>query len=226
MPQHPTYSNSPIRDINRLSNLLAELVSFGLAHEDIYSNIDTVMFELYRHKCSKLQSNKTDLDIEDDEENLEEFEDSWDPTSSELFYVIPKEDRPQYIQDLRNTIAHCMSSNSWSTEGVSNQIVSLRDIKYYKYGVQIVEDTDVLEKYKYRTRSIWYPTEVTPFRMGIYEISTNESDPKHSGFSYWDGKTWYQKCILLTDCINQKKNSKNKMSWNYCWRGLSKTDEL
>jgi hypothetical protein len=151
MPQHPIYSNSPVRDINRLSNLLAELISFGIVHEDIYSNIDKVMFELYRERCAKPEVQNKSLDtIEDDDDDYDddddeeyEYEDSWSPTSSELFDAIPVEDRPQYIQDLRNTISHCMFSETWSTEGVSDQIASMRDLEYYKSGVMVVEDTDV-----------------------------------------------------------------------------------
>jgi hypothetical protein len=227
MPQHPTYSNSPVRDINRLSNLLAELISFGIVHEDIYSNIDKVMFELYRERCTKSEVQNKSLDtIGDDDDDYDddeayEYEDSLSPTSSELFDAIPVDDRPQYIQDLRNTIAHCMFSGTWSTEGVSDQIASLRDIEYYNYGVQVVEDTEVLEKYQYKPRSIWFPSEITPIREGIYEISSDESNPKHSGFAYWDGRTWSKSCILLDDCIDKKKSSENKISWNYCWRGFS-----
>ena len=232
MAQTPMYSNSPIRDINRISNLLAELVAFGIVHEDIYSNIDTVMLELYRHKCRKEEiheknsgvEHENEFDDHDDDDDDPE-ENFWNPTSSALFYEIPEKDRPQYIQDLRNTISHCMFSGTWSTDSVAEQILSMRDIDYYNNGVELVEDTEILEKFSSSARSIWYPSEVIPVRHGIYEICFDHSEPKHSGFAYWDGNTWFERCILLDDCIGQQKSSETKISWKYCWRGFLEPQE-
>jgi len=47
MPQHPRYTNSPSRNLDKLYELLNQLVEFGILHEEIYNNIDSIMVDLY-----------------------------------------------------------------------------------------------------------------------------------------------------------------------------------
>ena len=82
-------------------------------------------------------------------EGILDFKDGDDPYQSEDFFTpaaytlydyVDEKDKPQFIQDLRNVIAHCMYADTWSTEGVTNEIIAMRDIEYYKFHLH--DDTD------------------------------------------------------------------------------------
>ena len=53
MPQHPKYSNSPIRDLDELYVLLEGLETYGFMHEETYQQIDWVMQQLYLSEARK-----------------------------------------------------------------------------------------------------------------------------------------------------------------------------
>ncbi len=213
MPQHPKYSNSPARDLRCLYQLLDDMERYGIVHEDIHQNIDAVMSQLYPEATRAL------MQIEaDHEEDGEDF--SFVPGASALFHYVGAEDQPQFIQDLRNLIAHCIDSDTWSTEGVADQIRSARDIEYYRYHVMLVEDTETLERYEHARRTVWFPSEVKPSRPGAYEISPTEYNPRHGGFAYWDGTQWYDSRVLLSDCLAQPRTQDEVARWDYCWRGF------
>ena len=226
MPQHPQYSNSPKRDLVKLFELLNELESFGFVHEEIHQVIDAIMNELYK-KPSAHDESVTSDENEFEDEDEDEDEDDFDMSASSLFYEISAADRCQYIQDLRNVIAHCISSNSWSTDGVAEQIISMRDLEYYQMHVRMVEDTETLEKYEYSKRTQWFGPDIKPSKVGIYEVAKSEWDIAHDGFAYWDGNTWREKSILLSESVKQPKVSEYMQKRAYYWRGFAdKQDDV
>ena len=185
MPQHPKYSNSPARDLRRLYQLLDDLECYGFVHEDIHQNLDVVMSQLHPEATRELvrqESGSEDGEVSE--------EDMFIPGASALFHYVAPQDQPQFIQDLRNLIAHCMFSDSWSTDGVADQIRAERNIEF------------------------------KPARPGAYEISPTEYDPRHGGFAYWDGRRWYGSKVLLADCLSQPRTDEYAARWDYCWRGF------
>jgi hypothetical protein len=228
MPQHPRYTNSPSRNLDKLYELLNQLVEFGILHEEIYNNIDSIMVDLYPTAFKKYAADERGEEFSDDENKKEDDEsvefDNFiaQPSVSSLFEYIAFEEEEQFIQDLRNTIAHCMFSGTWSTDGASAQILELRDIEYYKMHTYLEEDTATNIKYRYSKRTVWFPSDAIPVRIGIYEISDLDyQSPKHSGYAYWNGKKWFDSKILLKDCMDQKRTKENEKSWgSYCWRGF------
>jgi len=220
MPQHPQYTNSPSRNLEKLFELLNKLVEFGIFHEEIYNSIDSIMAELYPSAEEKYF-----IEERGDEDDEEEFDVGIPtPSVSTLFGFIDSDEEEQFIQDLRNTIAHCMHSNTWNTDGASDKILELRDIEYYRMHTYLEEDTATKNKYEYSDKTIWFPRDINPVRTGIYEISSlNYQNAKHAGYAYWNGEKWYNSKILLKDCIDQKRTKANEELWGgYCWRGFLK----
>ncbi|MEY4711421.1 MAG: hypothetical protein RIS88_871 [Pseudomonadota bacterium] len=215
MPQHPKYSNSPSRDLQGLYQLLDDMERFGFVQEEIHQYLDVVMSELYPQATRELIQQESGSEREAVEEDF-----TFVPGASALFHYVDAGEQPQFIQDLRNLIAHCMSSDTWSTDGVADTIRSERNIEYYRYHVMLVEDTGTLERYRHSRRTVWFPSEITPVRPGPYEISPTEYDPKHGGFAYWDGKRWYASRVLLADCLAQPRADDEVARWDYCWRGF------
>lgn len=229
MPQHPQYANSPSRNLEKLFELLNKLVEFGIVHEEIYNSIDSIMADLYPTATKKYAADERGEEFsaeenEDEDDESEEFDNFIaQPSVSSLFQYIDSNEEEQFIQDLRNTIAHCIHSDTWSTDGVSDQILELRDLEYYKMHVYLEEDTKTKNKYEYSHKTVWFPSDINPVRTGIYEISEREyQNAKHDGYAYWNGKKWFNSKILLSDCVVQKKTKENQRhSWgSYCWRGF------
>ncbi|WP_108468990.1 hypothetical protein [Polynucleobacter difficilis] len=219
MPQHPRYTNSPNKNIELLYSLLNQLEGFGLIHEEIHQNLDSIMAELYPTAARKYSAY----------ENGEEFSEDGDaddyfsiPSVSSLFEFVDSDEKEQFIQDFRNTIAYCMFSGTWNTDDAAEGIIELRDIEYYKMHTYLEEDTETKKKYEYSKKTIWFPSDINPLRTGIYEISDMDyQSPKHSGYAYWNGKKWFYSKILLKDCIDQKRTKENEKSYgSYCWRGF------
>ena len=223
MPQHPRYTNSPSRNLDKLYELLNQLEGFGLIHEEIHQNLDSIMTDLYPSAFKKHAAEVTGIDFSDDEnDDSEEFDDVITPDASILFDHIDPEEEEQFIQDFRNTIAYCMFSGTWSTDGAADKITELRDIENYKMHIYLEEDTETNIKYRYSKRTVWFPEDINPVRIGIYEISQRDyQNAKHCGYAYWNGSKWFDSKILLKDCIAQKKIKENEKSWgSYCWRGF------
>lgn len=226
MPQHPRYTNSPSRNLDKLYSLLDQLEGFGLVHEEIHQNLDSIMSELYPSAVKKYAAYERGDEFsteENEDDESEEFDDDFfTPSVSVLFGFIDSDEEEQFIQDFRNTIAHCIHSDTWNTDGVSDQILDQRDIEYYKMHTYLEEDTATKNKYRYSTKTVWFPSDINPLRTGIYEISDMDyQSPKHSGYAYWNGKKWFNSKILLKDCIDQKKTKENEKSYgSYCWRGF------
>lgn len=110
MPQHPKYSNSPTRDLRCVYQLLDDLERYGFVHEEIHQSIDTVMAELYPDAVKELNRQENGSSNDDGEEDF-----SFVPGASALFYYVDGDEQPQFIQDLRNLIAHCMVDSPTGT---------------------------------------------------------------------------------------------------------------
>lgn len=229
MPQHPRYTNSPSRNLDKLYGLLNQLEGFGLIHEEIHQNLNSIMTDLYPSAFKKYaieekryESSSDENEDEDEDEESEDFDDVYTPDVNILFDHVDPEEEEQFIQDFRNTIAHCMSSGTWNTDGAADEIIQLRDIEYYKMHIYLEEDTETNVKYRYSKRTVWFPEDINPIRIGIYEISQRDyQNAKHDGYAYWNGSKWFDSKILLKDCIDQKKTKENEKSWgSYCWRGF------
>lgn len=215
MPQHPKYSNSPSRDLRRLYQLVDDLECYGLVHEEIHQNIDHVMSRLHPEATRALIRQETgaqdDGAIEDN---------AFIPGARALFHYVSADDRPQFIQDLRNLIAYWMFSDDWRADTVVDLLRAERDIAAYHQHVMVVEDTDTLDRYDRSRRTVWFPSEVKPARPGAYEISPTGYDPRHGGFAYWDGRRWYGSKVMLADCLAQPRTDAYAARWDYCWRGF------
>ncbi len=213
MPQHPKYSNSTQKDFNNLFDLLSVMTGYGFFHEDMYSLIDEIMFDLYPETArlyaqDYLEENGSEDQDDSGDEDIDFFIELGVPlpSVSELYFYIKTEEQEQFIQDLRNVIAHCIHTDTFSSEGVADQILELRDLEYYRIHIQIDEDAETINKYQNEDKTVWFPSGVLPMRKGIYEISNSDyQNAKHSGFAYWSGKKWHNSCVLLKDCINQKR---------------------
>jgi hypothetical protein len=221
MPQHPQYGNSPEKNLEKLFKLLDDLMQFGMMHEDHYQSFELLMSELYPEALKAHTDAENDTDELNEPDGLDEQDYIFIPTVSTLFDYVPKDEHEQFIQDFRNVIAHCLFSNTYDIEGVADEITQMRDIDYYRMHVHVEEDTETIGRYRYKDRTVWFPSSVKPEKKGIYEISNLDyENPKHSGYAYWDSSKWHDSCILLNDCINQKR-SKQTQSWqDYCWRGF------
>ena len=219
MPQHPKYSNSHQKNLDDLYNVLLGLEKFGLIHEEFYQPIDRLMVELHPEAFRRYES-ACNPGCEPDDED---FEPAFDPSVSVLFEYIEQEDQAQFIQDFRNVVGHLLYSGSWDTEGVAQQIIEARDLDYLKIHTFVDSDPDAQEQFRWQPRSSWFSSDILPMRAGIYEVSSlGHQDPKLCGYSYWDGKFWYDKCVLFKDCVSQLRTKENRATWGYCWRGITK----
>ena len=225
MPQHPRYTTSPKKNIEKLFDLLSQLESFGFVHEDIHQNIDELMSQLHPNafeKYTEIEREDNDSEFDGDDQPDESLDEVGPPSVNILFDYVDEEEREQFVQDLRNVIAHCMFSNSWNIEGVAAKILDMRDIEYYKIHTYLEEDTETKEKYEFFEKTVWFPKNINPLRVGIYEISNlDHQSPQLDGYAYWNGSKWYGAKILLKDCIEQKKNKDNEKWGSYCWRGFT-----
>jgi hypothetical protein len=226
MPQHPKYSNSPVKNLNDLYQLLSDLEKFGLMHEELHQPIDSLMSDLYQNASTKyiLLANDLPLDTDLDELDQDELDSPFIPSVGELWEHIENDEREQFIQDFRNVIGLCMFENGYmlanNTETI-DRLIEMRDIEYYRMHVYLSEDTETINRFKTYERTAWFPNFVVPGREGIYEISSNSYDePKLAGYAYWDGNKWHDSCILLKDCINQVRSKETETWRNYCWRGF------
>lgn len=226
MPQHPKYTNSPEKNLEDLYQLLSDLEKFGFIHEELHQPINELMSGLYSEASNKhtLDENGLPIDSDIDDYDEEDLEFSTLPNAFDLWGYLDKTQQEQFIQDFRNVIAMCIYENAYtlaSKPETYDNLVEMRDIEYYRMHIYISEDTETKNKYKNEKRSVWFPSDVTPVRVGIYEISSDSyENPKHSGFAYWDGSKWYKSCALLRDCIDQEKTIDTEYRFNFCWRGF------
>lgn len=182
--------------------------------EELLQELDNIVKELnFKFDELKGGNNIGDLNEDDEDFNL---------SVSQLFEFIDSDEKEQFIQDFRNTIDYYIHSGTWSTDGVTDRILRARDIEYYKKHIYLEEDTEAKSKYEYRNKTVWFPRGINPVRTGIYEVSELEyQNAKHDGYAYWNGKTWFVKKILLKDCVEQKRTKENKKFYGgYCWRGF------
>ena len=129
MPQWPQYWKDTDKDLKDLDDLLEKLLRYGFIHEDILPNIDKVMSELQDKALRKYA--KEVFEIENNQEDLREYEDFYIPQVNDLYKYTDEKDRPQFIQDLRNTIYHLIYADTYSIDGVSDEIRNQRDIDSY-----------------------------------------------------------------------------------------------
>ena len=129
MPQWPQYWKDTDKDLKDLDDLLGKLLRYGFIHEDILPNIDKVMSELQDKALRKYA--KEVFEIENNQEDLKEYEGFYIPQVNDLYKYTDEKDRPQFIQDLRNTIYHLIYADTYSIDGVSDEIRNQRDIDSY-----------------------------------------------------------------------------------------------
>lgn len=227
MPQHPYYSNSPARNFDRLTTLLSELEAYGLIHEDTREAVDAVLVKLHPYAIEKFveQEKKyrsSDDYDSDDEEVTDEIISGI--RAFELFEYLPNRDKAQFIQDYRNAIARALSSELDDLDEAASDLEGERDLSYYKTHIIVDQDTEMIEKLRSMHRSIWFPQGVKPTLNGIYAISyESHEEPKLRGFAYWDGENWYQSCVLIKECMKQKRIKKNYQDGGYTWQGITET---
>lgn len=227
MPHHPKYSNSPEKNLADLNNLLWELEKFGFIHQELDQPIRSLISGLNSEAFIKytLATNCLPIDSNIADYEEDEIEYSTTPSANDLLEYINAEEREQFIQDFRNVIALCIYENGYMLmEDVTtiNRLIEMRDIEYYKMHTHLDEDAETKKKYENSKRTAWFPSDINPVKIGIYEISDLDyQSPKHSGYAYWDGSKWFDSKILLKDCIDQERTKENEKSWgSYCWRGF------
>ena len=69
----------------------------------------------------------------------------------------------------------------------------------------------------------WFPAEIKPVRVGVYEVS-NCFGEKIGNFAYWDGKKWSGYNETIEGAIhnyNTAAEFQNRADQNKQWRGLA-----
>jgi hypothetical protein len=202
MSRHPQYSNSPDKNLEDMCKLLLEMEKFCIVHPNIFEQINTLMSSLYA--------------TED-----EESEDSWEPSSdiNDLWMAIPESDKEQFIQDLGNVIYGCMAGNIDDV----NDILKLRNLDTYKDNIRVDTDIATVKKYINIKRTVWFPEDEKPARVGVYEVSSTGYDsPVFCGYASWNGENWSDSFPLLIDALAVSKIKKDHMDYNsYSWRGFA-----
>lgn len=209
MAQHPQYSNSPDKNLNDMYKLLFEMERFCIIHPNIYEQINTLMSSLY--------SNPESFNDEDDDT----LPDGWDSPSdiNDLWMNLDESDKEQFIQDLGHVIYGCMAGN---IEDVDD-ILRLRNIDEYRENIRIDTDLATNQKYAHIKRTVWFPENEKPNKVGIYEVSSSGYEsPALCGYASWNGENWSDSYSLLIDAEAIACIDKEHMYYNqHCWRGFS-----
>jgi len=226
MPQHPRYSNSPEKNYENLSNLLWELEKFAFIHAEIDQPINELMSKLYPEITNRYILRNNDLPLDANIADYDEEElDTYLPSVYEIWELIHDDQKEQFVQDYQNVIGACVFGNGYrlsSDKEFIDELIKLRDLDYYRMNILVDCDPQTQNLFKNDERTIWFPEDTYPVRIGIYEISKRDyQNAKHDGYAYWNGKKWFDSTVLLKDCIDQKKSKENEKSWgSYCWRGF------
>jgi hypothetical protein len=127
MQQHPQYWENTQKDLDDLYALLSSLERYGFMHQDMHENIRSLMYDLqYDAIISHAKSKQGIVGFKDGDDPFEgEY-----PEVHTIYDSIEEKNKPQFIQDLRNVIAHCICSPS--LDGIADEIIKMRDIEYYK----------------------------------------------------------------------------------------------
>lgn len=233
MPQHPQYTNSPVQNFNDLDKLLSDLQKFGLIHDELRQPIDIMMSNLntdatlkYLRYINGLTINIHNEDGEENEEYDEEgFDDNFVPQASELFNYLEPNQQEQFIQDFRNVIAFCIYENGYGladdVETIDN-LIKMRNLDEYRMQVKVTVDPDTQIKYQAIARTVWFPRNQNPSRVGIYEVSSNDyTNPLFVGYAKWNGNGWCCYEPLLKLAIEKSTHlHKREYTYSYCWRGF------
>jgi hypothetical protein len=228
MPQHPQYSNSPEKNLEDLFKVLTDMEWFGFIHEEIYQPIESLMSDMYSEAAARFhRAENSSLDeSEDGIEEDEEFESYGTVSVSDLWQYINESEKEQFIQDFRNAIAICMYENGHlltSDNRGSDRLIELQDLEYYRMHINENVDLDTEKKYADRPRTVWFPSDVLPTRVGIYEVANGDyMSPVFDGYASWNGSGWSSNKKLLKDAIGIAKNKKEHYSWRMsAWRGFT-----
>ena len=227
MPQHPKYSNSSEKNYENLRNLLWELEKFAYIHEEIDQPINELISNLYpeitnmyilRNNDLPLNANITDYDAEDLDPYL--------PSVNEIWELVDDDQEEQFVQDYQNVIGACVFGDGYKlsdNKEFVDELIKLRDLDYYKMHIRVDCDPQTLNLFKNDERTIWISWDISPLRVGIYEISTHGYNELHNvgGYAHWDGKKWHESCVLLADCIKQKRSKQTSRDYGYTWRGFT-----
>ena len=136
MPQHPQYYKNTQKDLDNLYELLSKLERYGFMHEEMHQNIDSLMYELQYDAILSYMKLENGF-VNEDEPFGSEY-----PSVYTIYDSIEKENKPQFIQDLRNVIAHCICTHTYSTDGVADEIIKMRDMEYYELNLNDDDDDD------------------------------------------------------------------------------------
>jgi hypothetical protein len=227
MPQHPRYSNSPEKNYENLSNLLWELEKFAFIHAEIDQPINELMSKLYPEITNRYILRNNDLPLDANIADYDEEElDTYLPSVYEIWEQIHDDQKEQFVQDYQNVIGACVFGNgyrlSYDKEFI-DELIKLRDLDYYRMNILVDCDPQTQNLFKNDERTIWFPQDIFPLRVGIYEISKVSYDEPYrvSGYAHWDGKKWHDSSVLLADCINQKRSKQTSRDYGYMWRGFT-----
>jgi hypothetical protein len=217
MGQRPIFSNDHVKNLNDLYDLLSNLEKFGFVHEEFHQDIDFAMADLYDNAVDLYKKSQ----LEGESYTEEEYESVSLPHFAELFDFVESGDEAQYIEDLQNIMGIKLMAWGCLSDDLSEQALQRRDPGYITSRTIVDTDFHSRSKYQMEPRSVWFPAKIQPMRKGVYEVSeTGYEEPKMSGYAFWDGKIWHQKCFLLDECRSQTKDRTTISYFGYSWRGL------
>ena len=211
------YSNSPQKNLNDLYKILFEMERFGILNQDFYQPINTLMSSLYPDETNAYE-----------DANEISSEDDWAlaaPDVIELWPYVDDVDKEQFIEDFKNVMYACFFNEAYlvaDEESTVEQIVSMRNIDRYREEIRVDIDLEAQQKYANVKRTVWFPEDVPPARVGIYEVSSESYEaPLFCGYASWNGKYWSSEYPLLSEAkVITKKENEHKDWYSFCWRGF------
>lgn len=212
-------SNSPEKNLDDLYKILFEMERFGILNQDFHQPINTLMSSIYPEATDAYENaNKINSD-----EN-----DQWviTPDAIELWAYIDDGDKEQFIEDFRNVIYACLFNDAYlvaDEQSTVEQILSMRNLNRYREAIKIDTDIDTQMKYADVRRTVWFPEDLKPSKVGIYEVSSGGyENPMFNGYASWNGKHWSSEYPLLSEAkAITKKDNEHKDWYTQCWRGFA-----
>ena len=214
----PYHSNSPQKNLNDLYKILFEMERFGILSQDFYQPINTLMASIYPDVINAYE-----------DANAISGEDDWAtmaPDAIELWPYVDDADKEQFIEDFRNVMYACFFNEAYlaaDEESTVEQIISMRNIDRYREDIKVDTDADTQQKYANMKRTVWFPEDMSPTKIGIYEVSSESYvNPLFCGYASWNGKHWSSEYPLLSEAIAiTKKENEHKDWYSHCWRGFA-----
>jgi len=127
MPQHPHYFKDPLKNLDKLLQLLDDMEQYGLIHEEMTQSILSTMSHVYPKENRKIM-------VEDfgEDANDQDLRESFTSPVKMLYELVAKKE--PFVQDFRNDIALHLDSEQYPSDmkALVKEIKSMRDLEYYR----------------------------------------------------------------------------------------------